>query len=304
MSQITLIEGKNINEEKWDSCVNRFEFPLIYGNVWYLDLVCEEWDALVYGDYDAILPLPFKSKGGLNYVYRPYGVQQLGVFGDISKTEELLSAIPAKYVWVDIFLNAGNELGKHISKSTPQTNLILDLSRSYESVYEGYSKQTKRNLKKAQKTSFGSFGYESPEQLISLFKLNKGKDLDNLQEKQYQKMTQIMHTLMHKNLGYINSLYIEPNHLCAAAFFMEWKGRVTLLFSVTDDSGKETQAMTKLLDELFIFRSNKPVLFDFEGSNIESLARFYKGFGAEVETYSNYTRNRLPIPQSIIRRLF
>lgn len=304
MSQIKFLKGKDIDEVKWDACVNRDDFPLIYGNVWYLDLVCEEWDALVYGDYEATLPLPYKSKGGLNYVYRPYGVQQLGVFGDHTKTEELLNTIPSKYVWVDIFLNAGNTLGKHASKSIPQTNLTLDLNRSYESVYEGYSKQTKRNLRKAQKTSFGSFGFESPEQIINLFKLNKGKNLNNLQDKHYKKMTQIMYTLMHKNLGYINSLYLEPNHLCAAAFFMEWKGRTTLLFSVTDDAGKETQAMTKLLDEFFIFQSNKPVLFDFEGSNIESLARFYKGFGAEPESYFNYTRNKLPIPQSIIRRLF
>ncbi len=304
MSQITLIAGKDIDEEKWDACVNCLEFPLIYGNVWYLDLVCEEWNALVYGDYEAILPLPFKSKGGLKYVYRPYGVQQLGVFGDTSKTEELLTAIPSKYVWVDIFLNAENDLGKHTKNSMTQTNLILDLKRSYETVYEGYSKQTKRNLKKAQKTSFGSFGFESPEQIVNLFKLNKGKDLNNLQDKQYQKITQIMHTLMHKNLGYINALYLEPNHLCAAAFFMEWKGRITLLFSVTDDLGKEAQAMTKLLDEFFIFQSNKPILFDFEGSNIESLARFYAGFGAEAEIYHNYTRNKLPVPKSIIRRLF
>lgn len=304
MSQIKHIRGKDINEAKWDACVNRSVFPLIYGNVWYLDLVCEEWDALVYGDYEAILPLPYKSKGGLKYVYRPYGVQQLGVFGDHSKTEELLKSIPLKYVWVDIFLNAGNSLGTPLKKSIAQTNLTLDLNRSYESIYDSYSKQTKRNLKKAQKTSFKSFGFESPEQIISLFKLNKGKNLSNLQNKHYQKMTQIMHTLTHKKLGYINALYIEPNHLCAAAFFMEWKGRITLLFSVTNDEGKETQAMTKLLDEFFIFHSNKPVLFDFEGSNIESLARFYKGFGAEIETYYNYSRNRLPMPQSIIRRLF
>ena len=304
MSQIKIISGKEINEEKWDACVNRYEFPLIYGNVWYLDLVCQDWDALVFGDYEAVLPLPYKSKGGLKYVYRPYGVQQLGVFGDFSKTEKLLNAIPGKYIWVDIFLNTGNELGKYLSKSVAQTNLTLKLNRSYENIYEGYSKQTKRNLKKAQKTSFNAFGYETPEQLINLFKQNKGKDLDNLQEKQYQKMTQIMHTLMHKKLGCINALYTEPNHLCAAAFFMEWKGRITLLFSATDSVGKETQAMTKLLDEFFIFRSNKPLLFDFEGSNIESLARFYKGFGADIETYHNYTRNRLPIPQSILRRLF
>lgn len=304
MTGINILRGKDIDEEKWNACVNRDKFPLIYGNVWYLDLVCHEWDAIVYNDYEAVLPLPFQEKGRLKYLYRPYGVQQLGVFGNQSKTEELLAAIPKKYVWVDLFLNASNQLESSKKKATPQVNLTLDLSKSYEQLYEGYSKQTKRNLKKAKKQKFSAFGYESPEQIISLFKMNKGQSLSNLQDKHYQKMTQIMHTLMHKNMGYISALYVEPNHLCAAAFFVEWKGRITLLFSATDQYGKETQAMTKLFDEFFIFQSGKPLLFDFEGSNIESLARFYKGFGAELETYYNYIRNRLPLPTSLIRKFF
>lgn len=300
---IKYIKGRDVDEQKWNACVNTSAFPLIYGNVWYLDLVCHEWDALIYGDYEAVLPLPYKTKLGLHYLYRPYGVQQLGVFGDSTLAEALLDAIPKKFVWTDIFLNAENPSVAKKGKFAAQQNLILDLNRSYEQIYEGYSSQTRRNLKKAKKTKFSTFGFESPEALINLFKQNKGSDTA-LKESHYKKMTQIMHTLMHKNLGYISALYVEPNHLCAGVFFMEWQGRITFLFSAADDLGKENHAMTKILDEFFILQSGKPLLFDFEGSNIPNLARFYKGFGAEVETYQNYKRNLLPIPGSIIQKLF
>ncbi len=301
MPKIKYLKNTEIDETLWDACVNRDAFPLIYGNIWYLDLVCHEWDALVYGDYEAVLPLPFKKKAGFYYLYRPYGVQQLGVFGDVSKTEELLNAIPKKYIWVDIFLNANNPINEK-AKGSYQTNLILDLNKSYEKIYNSYNKQTQRNIKKAQKTAFSSFGYENPEMLINLFKRNKGKQLSGLNEKHYAKMLQIMHVLLHKNLGYMHGLYVEPNHLCAAIFFMEWKGRVTFLFSATDDIGKQNQAMTKILNEFFIAQSGKPILFDFEGSNIPNLARFYKGFGAEEEKYFNFQRSYLPLPVGLIRK--
>jgi len=108
--------------------------------------------------------------------------------------------------------------------------------------------------------------------------------------------------LLHKNLGYMHTLYVEPNHLCAAIFFMEWKGRVTFLFSAADEIGKKTQAMTKILNEFFTMQSGRPILFDFEGSNIPNLARFYKGFGATEEKYFNYQRSYLSLPANFIRK--
>ena len=225
------------------------------------------------------------------------------MFGDVSKTKELLNAIPKRYVWVDVFLNANNIVNK-TARGRYQKNLILDLNKSYEEIYNGYNKQTQRNLKKAKKTNFSYFGHENPEMLLNLFKKNKGKDLNSLNEKHYSKMLQIMHVLLHKNLGYMHGLYVEPNHMCAAIFFMEWKGRVTFLFSATDDLGKQNQAMTKILDEFFIMQSGKSMLFDFEGSSIPNLARFYKGFGAIEENYFNYQRSYLPIPARFIQKLF
>ena len=35
-------------------------------------------------------------------------------------------------------------------------------------------------------------------------------------------------------------------------------------------------------------------IFDFEGSNIEGVARFYKGFGAVKKIYSTIKVNKLP----------
>ena len=75
--------------------------------------------------------------------------------------------------------------------------------------------------------------------------------------------------------------YNEKQELCAAVFWMSNGARFINLLNVSTNSGRESGAMHYLVD-LFI-RSNcgKPMFIDFEGSSIETIARFYQSFGAE-----------------------
>ena len=44
------------------------------------------------------------------------------------------------------------------------------------------------------------------------------------------------------------------------------------------------------------------IVLDFEGSNIESIARFYKGFGAQEEIYPGIKLNNLPPILKLFRK--
>ena len=52
--------------------------------------------------------------------------------------------------------------------------------------------------------------------------------------------------------------------------------------------------MFLLLDSFIKENSQKNITLDFEGSNDENLARFYKGFGSKECVYLQLRRNRLP----------
>ena len=94
---IHYIEHKDIDFEKWDACVANSFNRLIYGFSWYLDVVCDDWDALVLNDYEAVFPLPKRKKWGIEYVYHPFFCQQLGVFSKKEVAIELfLNSIPKK----------------------------------------------------------------------------------------------------------------------------------------------------------------------------------------------------------------
>jgi hypothetical protein len=174
--------------------------------------------------------------------------------------------------------------------------LEINIKKSYQEIYEAYSKRTKRNLEKAKKEKHRIFEYDSPDQLITLFRENRGQTVKTLSEANYLTMRQIMYVILHKKRGYLWTIYDAHNTICAGAFFVEIGGRIVLLFSATNELAKKNQAMTYLLDELFIAKAGDDIVFDFEGSNIKGLYEFYRSFGAAENNYFNLKINKLPVP--------
>jgi hypothetical protein len=298
-TMIRHITQQDVDIKKWDDCIKTDVSGLFYGYSWYLDMLTVTWDALVLDDYQAVMPLVHNRKLGFSYLFRPYGVQQLGVFSKIPQTPQLIQqfidAIPASYSYVNVFLNVANPVNESMSyKLLANRNFELDLNRSYRTIYEAYSTRTKRNLKKAKQYKHRVFEYDSPDQLITLFRQNRGAQINTLSESNYQTIRQVMYVMLHKRRGYLWTVYNEANTIIAGAFFVETGNRIVLLFSATHEEGRKSHAMTYLLDELFIARAGDQVIFDFEGSNIKGLAEFYGGFGAEETTYYNLIINRLP----------
>ena len=116
---IQYLTHNQINLNKWDSTIA--ECGNIYAYSWYLDIVHPGWEALVEDDYQSVMPLTGGKKFGVNYLYQPYFVQQLGVFSKSSITPEMtqafLDAIPSKYRFAEIRLNEGNALNDNIHLS-------------------------------------------------------------------------------------------------------------------------------------------------------------------------------------------
>ena len=69
---IKFIEHKNINKQRWDTCINKSTDPSIFAYSWYLDVVCNGWSGLVMNDYEAVFPLASKSKYNVNYIVQPF----------------------------------------------------------------------------------------------------------------------------------------------------------------------------------------------------------------------------------------
>lgn len=302
------MQHHTIDRAKYDHCVMMDKRGLVYGFSWYLDTVAESWDALVLNDYDAVWPLPVRNKLGFKYFYRPFAVQQLGVFSKTDLADEVLNEFVklmlANCSYADVYLNEEQLFKlnsvKHI-KQELNTNYTLDLNRSYREVYQGYKTNTKRNIKKGNDNKLSIFEHDSPEVLIDLFRKGKGGKLD-LTEDFYRTMEKAMYKCLHKGVGKLWTVYGPHNQVCGGAFFVETEKRSTLLFTALTDEGKDWNAMFYLINEYIILWSAKPMTLDFEGSNLKSLARFYEGFGSTLLNYQRLKYNGLPLPLKWIKK--
>lgn len=289
-----------IDHEKWDNCINESFNGNIYSLSWYLNITHPEWEALVEDDYKRIMPLPVSKKYGIYYMMQPYFIQQLGIFAKSNlspeKTEEFLNAIPIKIKYIDINLNIHNKLESDKFYKITNSNYLLDLVITYEKTRKKYSNNAKRNLKKAEKNNLQLMKNIKPNELINLFKNNKGKEIKGFMEAEYKTLERLIFMSIHKGLGIIYGVFNSNNELCAGAFFTRHNRRLIFLFSGSNHLAKENGAMFFLIDSVIREYSPRQITLDFEGSNDKNLARFYKGFGSKEVFYDRIRINRMRFP--------
>ena len=81
-NNIQYLQHHEINKTKWDESISNASNGLIYGYSYYLDNMSNRWDALVMGEYEAVMPLTWNKKYGIAYLYQPFFTACLGVFGN------------------------------------------------------------------------------------------------------------------------------------------------------------------------------------------------------------------------------
>ena len=302
-NQIKYIKHTDIDSEKWAQCIENAENSRIYANIWHLDRTAIVWDALVYGDYEFVLPLPVRQKFGFSYIYQPLFCQQLGIFPEPTAfiAAEFYKLLFDKFRYVDIHLNARNPSiqKKEELDFLPRHNYLLDLQYNYKSLERSYSTNTKRNIAKTDKNNLQ---YISGIRLEDYLAFKNANLNDKVSKKNIEKLKSIIAFGQYKGIGEIYGVYSTENEMCAAVYFCRWKNRVIYLNAATSEKGKKLGAMYFLVDNFIRANAERNLMLDFEGSMIPGVARFYSGFGATPETYFQLKFNRLPLPFKWLKR--
>ncbi len=291
--KIQYLKHKQIDKQKWDLAIENSHNGLVYALSWYLDIVSPGWDALVLGDYEAVMPLTVKQKIGFRYLIQPPFCQQLGVFysfGNEDKSQIFLDKIQILFRYIHIQLNFEK---RALENSALKKNYELSLKNSYELLYVSYHKNTQRNLKKAGKNSLNIINGVNTEKIWAFKKANP---VNNLKERHYKILHSLVNTIQYKaeyeSIGVLN----DEGNLIAVAFFVIFKKRITMLVSSSNNQGKNKSAMFLIIDNIIKKYAGKNYILDFEGGNVEGLARFFAGFGAKPLFYSVYKQNSLSWP--------
>jgi len=288
------LKRNEIDAVKYDNCVENAINSRIYAFSWYLDIVADNWDVLVLNDYDAVMPLPWRRKYFIKYVYPPCWTQQLGVFSinliSENLVQDFINAIPNRFKKVTIQFNSNNSISKEGQK---KVNYVLFLDVSYDDIYKKYRKDRKDRLKKIIKENRISIGKVDVSEIIKLFEKNY-QEKKILPVKDYKKLEKLASVLLSKGKIELEGVYNMNLELISGAIFLKDEKRVTYLFSASSLEGKKRQSSTLLINTMIKKNSDSHFIFDFEGSMIPGIASFYKSFGAERECYNNLRYNNFP----------
>ena len=293
---IKYVEPKNINKEKWDKVLSASPNSNIFCYSWYLDVVADNWGALIQDDYDMIMPLPFTSKLGTKQVYLPFFARELNVFSKSivadNQITEFLEAIPAKYKSVKIGFSKTEGIPLHFkTKEFPHQE--LDISEDYIKITPKFSTNARRIMKKAYKEELIFRALKNVDTIVDLFKSTKGAEIKSLGKDDYKNLIKLMKACIYNKKGQAYGIY-KNNELLSCGFFMIDKSRITYLKGASTDKGKKIGASYFLFDQVIQKYSGKGFVLDFGGSKIEGVANFYKKFGASDAFYLFLTHNNLP----------
>ncbi|MBP6414992.1 MAG: GNAT family N-acetyltransferase [Chitinophagaceae bacterium] len=295
VANIQYIPHQQIDKKKWDNCIATGDNGLIYGYSFYLDAMTTQWDALVLNDYETVMPLTWKKKYGISYMYQPFLTAQLGVFGKNITKEQLetfIDLIPSHFKFVEINLNSGNALAIPAGFFSVRSNYILKLDKSYKDIYQNYRENIQRNIKKAIQlgcTIEKDFDAEKVIELAVQQMKSQGQETaENIER--FRNLYQHLHD---RQMAMTYGISLKNELLASCIFFFSHQRAYYILVG-NSPNGKTIGASHMLIDAFIKDYSGKNIVLDFEGSDIPSLAFFYSSFGAVHETYPALKINRLP----------
>ncbi len=302
-SKLKYLKHAEIDSEKWNRCVENAGNNRIYSIAWYLDIVAEKWDALIWGDYEFVMPLPVKKKFGIQHIYQPTYCQQLGIFPNPPEEIQKQFAIQLKrkYGIINYQINSENDIRAFENfKSTRKVNFELTLNPDYQNLFNSFSKHAKRNINSARKNTVTVVKGGTPDTFI---KTKKEATKVSVNESTYRILNRLMANFITSGKGVVYTAYSANNTICAAAFIVFYKNRAYYLNAFSTDEGRENRAMYAIVNEIIKEFSETGTVLDFEGSVIDGIARFYKGFGALPKNYFYIYSNRFPGINSVVKRL-
>jgi len=289
---IRLLKNSDIDLVKYDQCVTESSQCIVYALSWYLNCTSDDWSCLVYEDYQAVMPISYlKTKRNLylKKVHQPTYSQQLGIFSRSSLSQAELGDFAMKFLDLSpksYSFNSGNTalLDLENFKLSERTNYELKLDRPYSEIKENYSKNLSRNIKKALN---GELKIQGELDIEAYIDLKKSAAEHLIKAVHFKVLRNLIIQAQSRGMAQIYGVY-QSSQLIAAAVCLIAGGRVIHLSSVSNKDGKSLGATPFLFDFIIQDYASSPLIFDFEGSMLEGVARFFKSFGSENVPYFRY----------------
>jgi len=295
----------------------------VFSRSWWLNVVCgtEGWDVFLVEDKGAIVgALPY-YKRGQGIISMPLYTQTMGPWlcvedKDMKYTsvlalrqKRLTQLIEQLKDFPHIYMRCSSKLTDWLpfywqgyQQTTRYTYLLPQLTNTKE-IWDGMSVNLRRNIKKAQ----------NKYQLT----VQKGVSIENLirlQESSFERqhhsfegnkelLSELITVSRQRQQGDIWGAYDTNGVLHAAAFVVWQKQCAYYLAGGSDTKLRHTNAHALVLWQVIQEIASKSESFDFEGSMLSGVERYFREFGALQTPYFQLEKGKLNLFHRILLKL-
>lgn len=285
-------------------CATRHDIPLFLRSDW-MECITDQahWDVALIGkenDVQAFLPYFKKRKVGFDLITMPPLTPYMGPWihypegqkhaTRLSFEKKMMDGLMEQLPETDRFIQyfyptVTNWLPfqwKGFEQTTRYTYILPDLS-NLDTIYQGFQNNVKREIKKA-------------ESLVTIAFVDEISTLYALLEKDYATkgeklpiskayLTRIFRHLHETNSGQVFHA-VDADGEVIASILLAWDSQSAyFLAGAANPNAKTTGAMSLLLWNAIQHSATRTKAFNFEGSIIEPIERFFRAFGAQQTAY-------------------
>ncbi|GAA4155874.1 hypothetical protein GCM10022217_14360 [Chryseobacterium ginsenosidimutans] len=275
---IRRLKYQEIDFERYTQCLENSEQRNWYAKKEVLDELSGNWELLVYGNYEAILPVPLKKKIRINFVLMPLFCQQLGIFSNKDNVEindQFLKFLRKNY---KVFLYTFNQKNSFSENLEKKKNYSIPISDYVILHRKKYFKGRKSTTKCAQHLIYKEIEMNSEH---IYFIENNFKGLTK--QSDIEKFKQYLSFLYKNNSLKLCGAYLEEKLINVAVLVSE-NHELSLLALINDENYKNENGPSFLIDKILNYYIHKKT-FNFMGSNIRGIEVFFKSFGGELHEY-------------------
>ncbi len=285
MCRLQKIKRKDLDVEKYSKAIEEALNYRVYAEYWYLDVLTDEkWECWVYGDYEAVMPVPLQYKFGFKFVLQPIYCQQLGVFYKEEISDELFREFEKKLHKYRVRAYHFNEENteRYEPKGEKRANYVLDLNRSYEEIFNNYTKHRRKDIRKSERMGVQIKETKNKKNFIGLF-IGNYTHLRHIINETF--LNNYLETLIKKDKIILCDVLDEGGKIIAAQMFLISGDRRICMGFARDREKENHNSSAFVINYLTRLLSGSSNKIDFEGSMKPDIANFMEGFSPIKNPY-------------------
>lgn len=304
---VLLLQSTQIDSCKWDQCIELSKKGGALQQKWALDAICIRWKALVYGNYLAVMPLPYYGRGLLQRIHLPPDYHALGIYA-ANETD-------ARYLF-DYFLHNTAKLGVRFIEYTfenqfewpthfqplVRTTFVLPLNRPYKEIKKNYRRGVIHSINKFNRSGLA---IQEISNSMAVFQLRNRQAQNNihlhLNLTQQKKHQNLIAQALTRNQGKLYVVFNNDLPICTA-FFVRSSNRHQFMFLINHPEAKTLGCPTAVIDRFIQDHSDCDSELDFSGSGHPGIAAFITGFGGIKTTRNHLSTNQLPLLFKLLKK--